>query len=384
MAKQRWRRITPEVRREVIRLARAGATYRDIRGALDLPDGSIRLVLKPFGGVLRAEQTAPLSGVRLSLDDRIEIQLGLERGASLRAIAAGLGRAPSTIVREVRRHGGRAGYRAVAADRQAQRDGRRPKPFKLAAVELAAVVERRLLQWWSPQEIAAKLRLDFQDRPEMWVSHETIYKSLYVQGRGELRRELHRCLRTGRAQRRPQGRTDARGRIPNMVMISDRPAEAEDRAVPGHWEGDLILGASNRSAIGTLVERSSRFVMLLHLPDAHTADAVRAAMTAKILTLPAALRRSITWDQGREMAQHAQFSIDTGVPVYFCDPHSPWLRGSNENTNGLLRQYFPKGISLRCFTEADLDAAAESLNGRPRETLGWQTPAERLHELLMQ
>ena len=227
------------------------------------------------------------------------------------------------------------------------------------------------------------LRLEFADRPEMWVSHETIYKSLFVQGRGELRRELHRCLRTGRAQRRHQGRVERRGHIPNMVMIAERPAEVEDRAVPGHWEGDLIMGANNNSAIGTLVERSTRFVMLLHLPGDHGAEAVRDAMTAKIATLPDALRRSITWDQGTEMAHHAQFSIDTGVPVYFCDPHSPWQRGSNENTNGLLRQYFPKGISLRRFTPADLDAAADSLNGRPRQTLGWQTPAQRLDELLV-
>ena len=227
------------------------------------------------------------------------------------------------------------------------------------------------------------LRLEFADRPEMWVSHETIYKSLFVQGRGELRRELHRCLRTGRAQRKHQGRVERRGQIPNMVMISERPAEADDRAVPGHWEGDLIMGANNHSAIGTLVERSTRFVMLLHLPGDHGAEAVRDAMTAKIATLPEALRRSITWDQGVEMAQHAQFSIDTGVPVYFCDPHSPWQRGSNENTNGLLRQYFPKHISLRRFTAADLDAAADSLNGRPRQTLAWKTPAERLDELLV-
>ena len=217
----------------------------------------------------------------------------------------------------------------------------------------------------------------------MWVSHETIYKSLYVQGRGELRRELHHCLRTGRAQRRHQGRIDTRGQIPNMVMISERPADVDDRAVPGHWEGDLIMGANNRSAIGTLVERSTRFVMLLHLPHGRSAEAVRDAMAAKILTLPEALRRSITWDQGKEMLQHAQFTIDTGVPVFFCDPHSPWQRGTNENTNGLLRQYFPKGISLRRFTDADLDAAADSLNNRPRETLGWQTPRERLNQLLL-
>jgi IS30 family transposase len=377
------RRITPEVRREVIRLARGGASYRDIKGELDLPLGSVGLVLAPLGGVLRREQWACPSGFRLSLDERVEIQLGLKQHKSLRSIAAQLRRAASTISREVKHHGGRDGYKAVLAHRRAELSARRPKPAKLALGVLAAEVEARLVRLWSPEEIAAKLRIEFPDRPELWVSHETIYKSLYVQGRGELRRELHRCLRTGRAQRRHQGRTETRGRIPGMVMISERPAEVEDRAVPGHWEGDLIIGANGTSAIGTLVERSTRFVMLLHLPQGRTAEVVRDAMAAKILTLPAALRRSITWDQGSEMAQHARFTIETGIPIYFCDPHSPWQRGSNENTNGLLRQYFPKGISLRRFTAADLDAAADSLNGRPRETLGWQTPAERLNDLLV-
>jgi IS30 family transposase len=384
VVKRRWRRITPEVRREVIRLARNGASYSDIGGRLDLPMGSVGLVLAPLGGVLRQDQWSTPSPLRLSLDERVEIQLGLGQGRSLRVIAARLGRSPSTVSREVANHGGRAGYKAVTAHRQAERDARRPKRPKLASPELAREVEARLLAWWSPEEIAAKLRLEFPDRPEMWVSHETIYKSLFVQGRGELRRELHRCLRTGRAQRRHQGRTETRGQIPGMVMISERPAEIEDRAVPGHWEGDLIVGANGKSAIGTLVERSSRFVMLLHLPRDRTAEAVRDAMTAKITTLPAALRRSITWDQGREMAQHAQFTVDTGIPVYFCDPHSPWQRGSNENTNGLLRQYFPKGTSLRNYSPADLDAAADSLNNRPRQTLNWQTPNERLNQHLMQ
>jgi IS30 family transposase len=217
----------------------------------------------------------------------------------------------------------------------------------------------------------------------MQVSPETIYRSLFVQGRGELRRELTRCLRSGRAQRRPRGRCETRGRIPGMVMICERPADVADRAVPGHWEGDLILGANNASAIGTLVERSTRFVLLLHLGRDRSAEAVAAAITAKITTLPAELRRSLTWDQGRELARHAQFSIDTGVPVYFCDPHSPWQRGTNENTNGLLRQYFPKATSLIRYTPADLDAAAASLNRRPRQTLDWATPAEKMNELLL-
>ena len=214
------------------------------------------------------------------------------------------------------------------------------------------------------------------------MSHETIYKSIYVQGRGELRRELAACLRSGRAKRRPQGRLERRGRIVDMVMISERPAEVEDRAVPGHWEGDLIIGKNGNSAIGTLVERSTRFVMLLHLPHDRTAETVREAMATAIQTLPEALGRSITWDQGAEMADHARFTVESGVDVYFCDPHSPWQRGSNENTNGLLRQYFPKGTDLSIHGPNDLQAAADSLNGRPRQTLNWMTPSEKLAELV--
>jgi IS30 family transposase len=236
--------------------------------------------------------------------------------------------------------------------------------------------------WWSPEQIARRLRDEFGDDATMTISHETIYQSLYVQGRGELRRELARCLRTGRAQRRPQGRVEQRGRIADMVMISDRPAEVEDRAVPGHWEGDLIIGKDGKSAIGTLVERATRFVILLHLPNGRNAEAVRDAMTNVIQTLPASLRRTITWDQGVEMAQHVQFSVDTGVDVYFCDPHSPWQRGSNENTNGLLRQYFPKRTEIAHYTQAELDDVAAELNGRPRQTLGFKTPSQALDEAL--
>jgi IS30 family transposase len=381
MAKRRWQRVTPEVRREVIRLAHQGATYRDIKGRLGVPLGSVGRVLQPLGGVLRAERWQCPSAFRLSLEERIEIQLGLGQDKTFTAIAGALGRAVSTISREANHHGGRHRYKAIAAHAAAEAAARRPKVPKLASAELAAEVEAALVALWSPEEIAAKLRIEFPVRPEMWVSHETIYKSLFVQGRGELRRELHRCLRTGRAQRRHQGRAEGRGRIRDMVTISQRPAEVEDRAVPGHWEGDLLMGANNASAIVTLVERSSRYAMLGRVTD-QRAETVREVITELILRLPEHLRRSLTWDQGREMAEHARFSVDTDVAVYFCDPHSPWQRGSNENTNGLLRQYFPKGTSLRRYGQEELDAVAVSLNNRPRQTLSWMSPSERLVELL--
>jgi IS30 family transposase len=238
-----------------------------------------------------------------------------------------------------------------------------------------------LAKLWSPSEIARRLAKEFPGDAEMRVSHETIYKSLYVQGRGELRRELARCLRTGRAQRKTRGRSEKRGRIPDMVMISERPAEVEDRAVPGHWEGDLLVGKDNKSAIATLVERSTRYVLLARIPN-QRAETVRNALAEIITTLPGHLWRSLTWDQGREMAQHRMFTVETGLPVYFCDPHSPWQRGSNENTNGLLRQYFPKGTSLSRITQDELDAVAVQLNGRPRQTLDFQTPAEVLTAFL--
>jgi IS30 family transposase len=381
VAKRRWRRMDRELRQKVIRMSAKGATYEQIKGQLDIPNGSIGLILQPLGGVLRKEHWT-CSKFRLSLDERVEIYLGLQLAMTFTAIAAKLGRAISTVSREVDNHGGRAGYRPVRAHRAAALAARRPKPTKLAANrELCARVVADLEALWSPQQVTRRLRADFPTRPEMWVSHETIYKSLYIQGRGELRRELHRCLRTGRAQRRHQGRVEHRGRIKDMVMISERPAEIEDRAVPGHWEGDLILGANNASAIATLVERSTRYVLLGRITDKR-AETVREAVTALILRLPEHLRRSLTWDQGKEMAEHAQFRVDTNVEVYFCDPHSPWQRGSNENTNGLLRQYFPKGTSLRRYTQDDLDAVAASLNNRPRQTLDWMKPSEKLAELL--
>jgi IS30 family transposase len=334
---------------------------------------------------VRPRRPVPPSGRFLSIIEREEIAAGIAARESIRSIAARLGRSASTVSREVRRNRVFAGYRAVAADRQAEARRRRPKPAKLLMNPvLCARVQEGLEQRWSPGEIAARLVLDFPDQPEMRVSPETIYQSIYVQGRGALRRELATCLRTGRAIRRPKRRADERrGRIPDMLLISERPAEVADRAVPGHWEGDLIMGLGNRSAIGTLVERSTRFCMLLHLPRDYRPDTVRDAMIEAMRELPAHLRRTVTWDQGRELRRHAEITLATGVDIYFCDPHSPWQRGTNENTNGLLRQYFPKGTPLSGHTREHLAAVAAELNGRPRKTLGWHTPAEELNNLLL-
>jgi IS30 family transposase len=318
----------------------------------------------------------------LTIDDREQILIGISRGDSLSSIAGRLGRSPSTISREVNANGGRDQYSAWEGHHRARAQARRPKPCKLAAGRLRDVVAQRLQELWSPDEISKRLMLEFPDDPAMHVSHETIYQSLYVQGRGELRRELARCLRSGRARRRPRGTPERRGRIPGMVMIADRPAEIEDRAVPGHWEGDLILGENGRSAVGTLVERTTRLVLLLHLKQGRAATSVDTAMRAAIATLPDELRRSITWDQGAEMSNHADFTTATGIPIYFCDPHSPWQRGSNENTNGLLRQYLPKGTDLARHTADELAAIQTSLNNRPRKTLGYMTPSEAYTQVL--
>lgn len=318
----------------------------------------------------------------LSLAEREEISRGLARGDSCRQIAVSIARSHTTISREVRHNGGRDRYRAERAERSACRRARRPKPAKLAInALLRTIVEDKLELKWSPEQIARWLRRTYPDCEQMRISHETIYLSLFVQSRGALRRELTAQLRSGRVMRRPQARALAQGRgqIVGKLMISQRPAEVEDRAVPGHWEGDLLLGTLP-SAIATLVERSTRYVQLVALPDGHGAQAVRVALTSSIVSLPAQLRRSLTWDQGKEMAEHAQFSVDSGVAVYFCDPKSPWQRGSNENTNGLLRQYFPKRTSV-AVSQEHLDAVAAELNGRPRKTLGWMTPAEKLAEL---
>ena len=339
---------------------------------------------KDAGGV-KSNGPRPASGRYLSVAEREEIAVGLAAGQSVRVIAARLGRSASTVSREVRRNSrGARYYRAVAAQGQAQWRARRPKTAKLAAnAVLRGWVQDKLEHRWSPEQISAMLVREFPFDPGMRVSHETIYQSIYVQGRGALRRELAVCLRTGRAVRKPRRKEgERRGRIPGMVMLSERPAEAQDRAVPGHWEGDLIIGAGNKSAIGTLVERSTRFVLLLHLPYGYGADQVAAAMTGAMGGLPAAIRRSLTWDQGREMTGHAQIAVDAGLDIYFCDPRSPWQRGSNENTNGLLRQYFPKGTSLAVHSKEHLDEVAAELNSRPRKTLSWKTPAQALDEFL--
>jgi IS30 family transposase len=384
-----------------------------------------------------APAAKPPSGRYLSFTEREEIAILRVQGHGVREIARRLGRAPSTLSRELRRNaatrGGGFGYRATNAQWHADRAARRPKPAKLAInMALHDYVQERLAgriatpdgkeirgpsvawkgrragprqdrRWaraWSPEQIARRLRLDFPEDETMRVSHEAIYQSLYVQGRGALKRELIACLRTGRALRLPRSRLRDRGKsfLTPEVMISERPAEAADRAVPGHWEGDLIIGLGS-SAIGTLVERTTRFTMLLHLPrmpghgsgprakngpalGGHGAEAVRNAIANAITTLPGQLRRSLTWDQGAEMAKHDGLRIDTGLSVYFCDPHSPWQRGTNENTNGLLRQYFPKGTDLAAHGADDLLAVAHALNTRPRKTLGWRTPAEALDEAL--
>jgi IS30 family transposase len=324
------------------------------------------------------------SPLRLSLDEREEIRVGLSEGVSFAAIARGLRRATSTVSREVNAHGGRHAYRAVAADRAACEAAKRPRTSVFETnPRLRVYVEDKLEHRWSPEQIAERLRHDFPDDEEMRVSHETIYQALFVQTRGGLRKELTKQLRSGRVRRRPLTRTTGggRGNIVDKTMISDRPAEAADRAVPGHWEGDLIMGKDNRSAIGTLVERSFRLTLLLKI-DNTTTDEVIAAIQRQITTLPTQLQRSLTWDQGHELAGHARFSVATGIPVYFCDPHSPWQRGTNENTNGLLRQYFPKGTDLSGYTQTDLDAVAAELNSRPRRVLRSLTPSEAFNNFV--
>ena len=373
--------LPPEVRAQIRRLAKEGVSREEIASRIGHRYVEVHKVL--WHSQRAGERFYCPSAARLSLTEREEIMIGLQRDETYKAIAARLGRATSTISREVAHNGGPFLYRAFRAHHRAGHFAKRPKVTKLEANEaLRFQVEVWLKHLWSPEQIAQSLRETYPDDPMMQVSHETIYHSLYVQGRGELRRELSRCLRSGRAQRRTRGGVETRGKIPDKVMISERPAEVADRAVPGHWEGDLLIGKNHLSAVGTLVERSTRYVLLLHLPKDHGAEAVRTAMTEAISTLPAKLTRSITWDQGTEMAEHKAFTLATGIPIYFCDPHSPWQRGSNENTNGLLRQYMPKSTDLSVFTRADLDEIERSINGRPRKTLGWRNPSEKLRDLI--
>ncbi len=430
----------PSLRRDVERLF-----WREIAKGLSSEDAAVTVGASQAAGSrwFRERGGMPTfmldrpSGRYLSFPEREEIAILNGQGVGVREISRQLGRSPSTISRELRRNaatrGGKLEYRASVAQWKAELIARRPKPVKLAANEqLREYVQERLCgqvrrpdgttvpgpatapwkgrnkphrqdrRWasaWSPEQISNRLKIDFPDDESMRISHEAIYQALYVQGRGALRRELSACLRTGRALRVPRARARGRGKsyVNEQIMISARPAEAEDRAVPGHWEGDLILGA-NQTAIGTLVERSTRFTMLLHLPPmpghggptvkngpplaGRGAEAVRDAITAQVITLPEQLRRSLTWDQGAEMTQHAEITIDSGLQVYFCDPQSPWQRGTNENTNGLLRQYFPKGTNLARHTAEELEAVAATLNSRPRKTLDWRTPAEALDEHL--
>ena len=362
----------------------AGQTQKQIAAALGCAPSKI------FGELSRRGGFAPAARRRaarqLTLAEREEISRGLATARSLREIAQRLGRAASTVSREVRRHGGREAYRAGCAEERAWRLAQRPKPCKLAqSARLRDAVARKLCLKWSPEQISGWLSRRYPDRPGMQVSHETIYRSLFIQARGLLKKQLQSHLRAGHRYRR--GRRPAtvaglsQGPIPGAISIRARPAEADERAVPGHWEGDLIVGAHSASYIATLVERRSRYLLLVKINDC-TAEHVARALAAKMRTLPTALRRSLTWDRGREMAQHRQFSLATDMAVYFCDPQSPWQRGSNENTNGLLRQYFPKGTDLSVHSQRHLDAVAKQMNQRPRETLGFRCPADVYYETL--
>ena len=390
-----------EVRRRFWLLVRSGVSKEAAARRLGYGRHTGQSWFAQAGGVIPGyASTPPASNRYLSIVEREEIFAGVERGDSIRRIAAGLKRAPSTVWRELRnnmrhqRYRARRGrgpavsapwnYRPSSAQARAERMRCRPKPAKLATnPSLRDLVQAKLTRRLSPQQVAVELRRDFPEQPEMWVSHETVYQSIYVQGRGALRRELAVCLRTGRALRHPHRRGDQRqSRIPGLVSISERPAEVDDRAVPGHWEGDLVLGRNGKSAVGTLVERKTRFLMLLQLPRHPTALDVEAAMVAATKRLPEMFWKSLTWDRGSEMARHAQITLATGLQIYFCDPAKPWQRGSNENTNGLLRQYFPKGSDLSIYTQGDLDTVAAEMNSRPRKTLGWNTPAEALEKLL--
>jgi len=377
---KRERYLTPEEKKQAAERFEAGER------ALDLAAGfgcGVQTIYRAHDAWRLRRCSLGRSGRHLCFAERERISRGLAAEESFRAIARDLGRPASTISREVGGHEGRRSYRALDAHRRAIGGLSRPKPTKLSRLpRLRGEVEAGLCKRYSPEQISARLRLDFPDEEEMRISPETIYKALYIQSRGELRRQLTANLRRGRTKRRSQSRLGRRGRIIDMVPISERPPEVEDRAVPGHWEGDLIVGAYGRSFIATLVERQTRYVMLARLGGDGTTEHVIGALTERIRDLPRHLLLSLTWDQGKELAAHKRLSTETGIEIFFCDPHSPWQRGSNENTNGLLRQYLPKGSDLAARSQVELDEIAAELNGRPRKTLDWQTPAERMELLL--
>ena len=378
------RRLGRRDRLEILERISWGETRPRVASALGTSERTVARVLVAAGGrPSRRSRRRRRSALRLSLIEREEIRAGIAAGDSFRAIARRIGRAPSTVSREVGGLAGRGRYRATRADDRACLRALRPKRSKLASSRrLRRAVTRMLERRFSPQQISARLRLDYPDDEEMRIAAETIYQSVYVQSRGRLRKDLARYLRTGRQQRKPRRGPTGQGHIKDMVSISERPAEVEDRAVPGHWEGDLIVGKQGRSFIGTLVERQTRFVLLTELGNDCSTETVTQRIAEQIVRLPEQLRLSLTWDQGTEMADHIRFKIATGVQVYFCDPHSPWQRGSNENTNGLLRQYFPKATELAAHHQDELDRVAAQLNQRPRQTLGWHTPAEKMAQLL--
>ena len=379
------RRLSRVERLEILDRVAGGETRPVVARAVGTTERTVGRVLQRAGGrPSRRSRRRRRSPLRLSLLEREEIRAGIAAGDSFRAIADRLGRAPSTVSREVGGVGGRRRYRATRADELACVRAARPKRSKLASnPRLRRRVREMVLERFSPRQISARLRLDYPDDEEMRIAAETIYQSLYVQSRGRFRKDLTRYLRSGRSGRKPRRGPTGQGRIPGMVSISQRPAEVADRAVPGHWEGDLIVGKQNRSFIGTLVERQTRFVILTQLGNDSSTETVTARIAEQITRLPEHLRLSLTWDQGHEMARHREFTVATGVQVYFCDPHSPWQRGSNENTNGLLRQYFPKGTDLAVHDQVELDQVAAQLNRRPRQTLEWKNPAEKMAELLL-